>query len=51
MNQTPDGRQFIVQASTGDSQGRWTVTLERERFVQSNREMSLIEQQAAEAQR
>ena len=51
MNQTPDGRRFIVQASTGDSQGRWTVTLERERFVQSNQEMSLIEQQAAEAQR
>jgi len=51
MNQTPDGRRFIVQASTGDSQGRWTVTLERERFMRSNQELSQIERQAAEAQR
>jgi len=51
MNQTPEGRRFIVQASTGDSQGRWTVTLERERFMRSNQELSLIERQAAEARR
>jgi len=51
MNQTPEGRRFIVQASTGDSQGRWTVTLERERFMHSNQELSLIERQAAEARR
>ena len=41
----------VVQASTGDSQGRWTVTLERERFMRSNQELSLIERQAAEARR
>ena len=51
MNQTPEGCRFIVQASTGDSQGRWTVTLERERFAQLNREISAIERQAAEARR
>ena len=51
MNQTPEGRWFIVQASTGDSQGRWTVTLEREHFMCSNQELSLIEGQASEAQR
>ena len=51
MNQTPNRRQFIVQASTEDSQGQWTVTLERECFMRSNQELSLIECQAAEAQR
>jgi len=51
MNQTPEGHWFIVQASTGDSQGQWTVTLEREHFMRSNQELSLIERQAAEARR
>ena len=51
MNQTPNGRQFIVQASTGDSQGRWTVTLEWEHFMHSNQELSLIKRQADEARR
>ena len=48
MNQTPDGRRFIVQASAEDSQGRWTVTLERERYNHSNQEQSRIEAQARE---
>jgi len=51
MNQTPEGCRFIVQASTGDNQGRWTVTLERERFNRSNQELSTIERQAAETRR
>ena len=50
MNQTPEGRRFIVQASAEDRQGRWTVTLERERFERSNQERSAIEAQANRAQ-
>jgi len=46
MNQTPDGRRFIVQASAGDSQGHWTITLEREQYDHSNQERSRIEAQA-----
>ena len=51
MNQTPNRRWFTVQASTEDSQGRWTVTLESEHFMCSNQELSLIERQADEARR
>ena len=33
MNQTPNGRRFIVQASAEDCQGQWTITLEQEHFM------------------
>jgi len=46
MNQTPDGHWFIVQASTEDRQGHWTITLEQECFMRSNQEWSRIEAQA-----
>jgi len=51
MNQTPDGHWFIVQASTADRNGRWTMTLERERLRRSNQEIGAIQRQADEARR
>ena len=33
LSQAPNQRRYLIEASAEDSQGRWRVSLERERFV------------------